>query len=87
MAAGWARQMAQNGSLSHSSLPQQMLGRGFTVAGENVGYGPNVQVVHDALTASPSHMANIVGAAYTRIGVGAVIDGNGRLWVVQLFGG
>lgn len=86
-ALGWARSMAASGVLAHSNLPNQLLGKPWVHAGENVGYGPSVQVVHDALVASPGHLANIVGSQYRAIGVGAVIDANGRLWVAQLFAG
>jgi len=86
-ALAWARSMAASGVLAHSNLPNQVLGQPWTSAGENVGYGPSVQVVHDALVASPGHLANIVGAKYRVIGVGAVLDASGRLWVAQLFAG
>jgi uncharacterized protein YkwD len=86
-AAGWAAQMATSGTLQHSTIIQQLIGHPWTSAGENVGYGGSSAIVHDALVNSPSHLANIVGATYTRLGVGAAIDGTGRLWVVELFVG
>jgi uncharacterized protein YkwD len=86
-AAGWARELATSGVLRHSGLPQQLLGKPWSILGENVGFGASSSVIHDALVNSAGHFANIVGASFTRIGVGAATDVNGRLWVVELFGG
>ena len=68
-------------------LPQQLLGKPWSTVGENVGFGSTSAVVHDALVNSAGHLANIVGASFTRLGVGAAVDGNGRLWVVEVFAG
>ena len=46
-----------------------------------------IAVIHDALVNSAGHYGNIVGASYTRVGIGAATDVNGRLWVVELFAG
>jgi uncharacterized protein YkwD len=86
-AAGWARELATSGVLRHSGLPQQLLGKPWSTLGENVGFGSSSAIIHDALVNSAGHLANIVGTNFTRIGVGAATDVNGRLWVVQLFGG
>jgi uncharacterized protein YkwD len=86
-AAGWARELATSGVLRHSGLPQQLLGKPWATLGENVGFGSSSAIIHDALVNSAGHLANIVGTNFTRIGVGAATDVNGRLWVVQLFGG
>ena len=51
------------------------------------GFGGSSAVVHDALVSSASHLANIVGPTYTRIGVGAYTDATGRLWVCEVFAG
>jgi uncharacterized protein YkwD len=86
-ANGWARELATSGALRHSALPQQLIGRPWSTLGENVGYGSSIAVIHDALVNSAGHLANIVGAAFTRVGIGAATDVNGRLWVVELFAG
>ena len=86
-AAGWARELATSGVLRHSGLPQQLLGNPWSTVGENVGYGATSVVIHDALVNSAGHLANIVNPSFTRIGVGAAVDVNGRLWVVELFAG
>lgn len=86
-AADWAQELASSGRLRHSSIPKSIVGNPWGTAGENVGYGPSVDVVHDALVKSSGHYANITGAAYSRIGVGVAVDGNGQAWVVQVFAG
>jgi uncharacterized protein YkwD len=87
MAADWAQELASSGNLRHSSIPKSIVGRPWSTAGENVGFGPSVPVVHDALVASPGHYANITGAAFTRLGVGVAVDGAGQVWVVEVFAG
>jgi uncharacterized protein YkwD len=86
-ATGWARELATSGVLRHSTLPQQLIGKPWSTLGENVGFGASAASIHDALVNSAGHLANIVGASYTRVGVGAATDVNGRLWVVELFAG
>ena len=87
MAADWAQELASSGRLRHSNIPSRIVGSPWSAAGENVGYGPSVGVVHNALVKSSGHYANITGAAYTRIGVGVAVDGSGQVWVVEVFAG
>jgi uncharacterized protein YkwD len=86
-AAAWARELATSGVLRHSTLPQQLLGKPWSTLGENVGFGATSATIHDALVNSAGHLGNIVNPSFTRIGVGAATDVNGRLWVVELFAG
>lgn len=53
---------------------------------ENVGRGSSVSAIAEALWASPSHRANIVGP-YTGVGIGAFEDDQGQLWVTFQFEG
>ena len=69
-AAAWARELAASGSLRHSSSPDRAVAAGWSIAGENVGYGGSVGGVHDALVKSAGHYANLVGPSYSAIGVG-----------------
>jgi uncharacterized protein YkwD len=87
LAAAWARELAASGSLRHSSIPRTIIGKPWSTVGENVGYGPSVPAVHDALVGSAGHYANLVGASFTRLGVGAAIDAAGQVWVVEVFAG
>lgn len=87
MAASWAKELASSGRLRHSNIPSRIVGKPWSTAGENVGYGPSVGVVHNALVKSSGHYANITGASFTRLGVGVAIDGAGQVWVVEVFAG
>jgi len=85
-AAAQVAAMMAAGDLFHQDL-QDELDRGWSVAGENVGFGPGVTAVHNALVGSPGHFANLVNARFTHVGIAVRTDGNGRLWVAQVFGG
>ncbi|MCC6438016.1 MAG: CAP domain-containing protein [Acidimicrobiales bacterium] len=78
--------MLSGGTLAHQDL-QDELAQGWMIVGENVGYGPNVDAIHQALVNSPGHYANLVNARFSRVGIVVKSDANGRLWVAQVFGG
>ena len=83
VARRWATTMAQRDVLAHNpSLTKQV--QDWSWVGENVGYGPDAQVVHVAFMDSPGHRANILDTDYTQVGVGAVVL-NGRVWVAEVF--
>jgi uncharacterized protein YkwD len=53
--------------------------------GENVGVtGAGAWALHQAFMASPDHRANVLGP-YRTVGVGAVRDAHGNLWVTVEF--
>jgi uncharacterized protein YkwD len=54
-------------------------------SGENVARAQTIQLAHRALYASPSHRANLVRADYTHLGVAAVEDPDGTVWVAEIF--
>jgi uncharacterized protein YkwD len=87
LAVEWAAELASSGQLRHSTIPKTVVGRPWSTVGENVGFGPNVATVHDALVKSAGHYANLTGAGFSRVGIGVAIDGNGRVWVVEVFAG
>ncbi len=80
-----SERMADEGSLFHSCLDCGGSRNTSTMA-ENVGVGGSLGAVHKALMASSGHRANILGAAFDRVGVGVVRRG-GRVWVTQIFAG
>jgi uncharacterized protein YkwD len=86
-AIAWAQELASSGRLRHSNIPRSIIGKPWSTVGENVGVGPSVQIVHDALVASSGHYANIAGPAYTRVGIGVAVDASGQVWVCEVFGG
>jgi len=82
-ARGWAATLAARGAISHNpDLP--LVSSGPTAIAENVGVGPNLQMVHDALVASRGHYLNLVNPLATRIGIG-IAWGGGQVYVVENF--
>ena len=57
------------------------------VAGENVASAGSTQNAHRALWMSPSHRSNMLSDEFTKVGIAAVKDAEGRVWVTQLFSG
>ncbi len=57
---------------------------GWSRVSENVGVGPSVQRIHDALMDSTGHRRNILDDRVTEIGVGVELR-NSRVWITQNF--
>ena len=81
----WAKQMADTGNFAHSNIASLL--NPWTVVGENIGYGPSVNSVFNALVASAGHYKNMVDVRFTAVGVGAYVDASGRIWTAHVFGG
>ena len=86
-----AAEIAGSGSLWHSNLGAWLtmpwMGA-WRSLGENLLVAPagtNAWSAEDMWMGSGPHRANILGG-FNRIGVGAVTDGAGRVWMVALFG-
>jgi uncharacterized protein YkwD len=56
----------------------------WTKLAENVGVGANFREIQVQFMASDAHRANILDAAFRRVGIGVVRQG-GRAWVTQIF--
>jgi hypothetical protein len=83
-----ADRMAAKGSIFHNpSLGAEMTSTGvnWQKAGENVGMGPDVDLIEQAFLDSPHHYENIVDPSYDTIGIGVVDGADGRRYVVQVF--
>lgn len=78
-----ANRMASEGNLYHNPNLRSDVDN-WEVVGENVGYGPSVEELHQAFMNSNSHRANILDGSYTQVGVGTTWS-DGTLWVVQVF--
>jgi uncharacterized protein YkwD len=78
-----ARTMADQDRLHHNPDLSNVV-RDWSVLAENVGVGPSISSVHDALVASDGHRRNLLDSRMTEIGVGVERKG-GRVWVVQVF--
>jgi len=77
--------MIPTGTIFHSTAAELgSVTTGWLVMGENVGKGPNPQVLHDAFMQSPSHRANILGD-FDHVGVGVGLDDGGKLYVTVMF--
>src|SRR6476619_6682831 len=82
-ARNWAEHMAASGAISHSVLTDGVPGN-WQRLGENVGRGPSVDSIHNALVASPEHYANLTDPGFQSIGVG-VVNANGTYYVAEVF--
>jgi uncharacterized protein YkwD len=79
------REMVGKAQLYHT--PSTKLKRRVTrwsVLGENVGVGGDVDSLHKAFMNSPAHKANILYSSFRHVGVG-VLKRNGRMWVTVIF--
>lgn len=52
--------------------------------GENVGHGPTVRSIHDALMASESHRHVLLSGRYSVVGIG-VVRSDDHWWITQDF--
>lgn len=86
-AQAWTEYMATTGDFQHSSIINDLVAGSWSIAGENIGYGQTVDAVFAALRASSGHYTNMVNPAFTTVGVGVVIDGDGVVWTTHLFSG
>jgi uncharacterized protein YkwD len=82
-ARNWSQTQANAGTIFHSTLTDGV-SQNWQSLGENVGMGPDVLSIHNALVASPRHYQNLVDPRFTEIGMG-VINQNGTIYVTQVF--
>jgi hypothetical protein len=81
IARSWSANMVSTG-LHHNPDLASQAPSGWTMLGENVGYGPSVQQLQTAFTNSAHHYANMVQPQFTSVGVG-VVESGGTLWVTE----
>jgi uncharacterized protein YkwD len=63
------------------------IGYAFRTAGENIAFGPDENTAQSGLEHSPDHRHNILGRAFSRVGIGAVADSLYGIVFVQDFVG
>lgn len=85
-----AEAMQRAGRLAHDlgDDPARRLetaGLRVTSVGENVAHATSATHAHRAMWASPSHRFNLVSSQFAAVGIGAVQDADGSLWVCELF--
>jgi uncharacterized protein YkwD len=87
-ACAWNDQLIDGGLLAHDpnlAVSGGAHAPGWQKLGENLGVGPSVELIYDALVASPSHLANIVDPSFTKVGVCAGFNEDDQLVTTQRF--
>jgi uncharacterized protein YkwD len=82
--------MAGTQQLTHTNWVAYIRAAGYPGGwlGENIAYGyQSAAAVVKGWLQSSGHRANILGSQYRDSGVGCIVDGRGRLWWTQDFGG
>lgn len=87
IATTWTQSMVAAQVLSHNLNLPNLAPSDWVNLGENVGEGPSCDAIATAFMNSPEHRANILDTAYSVVGVGVVVDGNGTMWVTEDFMG
>lgn len=82
-ARSWSQTQADAGTIFHSTLTDGVT-QNWHRLGENVGMGPDVVSIHDALVRSPRHYENLADSGFTEVGIGVVRQGN-AIYVSQVF--
>ena len=84
--------MRDNGYFAHESPTYgrvgdmlKRFGYAYTAAGENIAHHANVDKAQAAFMSSSGHRANILSAAWSKVGVGIVTDRNGFIYATQIF--
>lgn len=88
-----SKDMATNNYFAHQSPTYgsagdmlNQFGIKWSAWGENIAYGQNTpEIVVNAWMNSPGHKANILSSNFGKIGVGYVVDSNGRPYWTQIF--
>lgn len=86
LAQSWAQTMATDGSLRHSGLVYQVIDGSWNAVGENISYGSTEASMFAGFEASAGHLANMVNADYTHVGIGVTVMGD-VIWTTHLFAG
>lgn len=88
IARQWAAYMGSQNNISHNpNLKAQIEAAGFSdwrKTGENVGMGPTVQAIQNALVNSAGHYRNMVDGDFQKVGIG-IVYANNSVWVVVDF--
>jgi uncharacterized protein YkwD len=86
-----AQSMAESHLVAHDAgdgdpeARMQAAGLSWQALGENVARASTAALAHRSLWASPSHRANMLRRDFSSVGVAAVRDDRGDLWIVETF--
>ena len=81
VARRWSQHMSAASGISHNPNLAAQAPPAWHKLGENVGMGMDVQGLHDAFVASPTHFRNMVDGAFEAVGIGVVHDAAGTIFV------
>jgi uncharacterized protein YkwD len=82
-----SQDMADAGGIFHTSdLAAKLKGKQWSIGGENVGMGSNLQDLEDMFMASTPHRRNILNREFDHFAVG-VVESDGIFWVTVIFYG
>jgi uncharacterized protein YkwD len=91
VARAHAEAMHQAAELAHDvgdgSPGDRVLSAGVTAmaVGENVAHAADAAHAHRTLWRSPSHRSNLLDPTFDAVGIGAVLDADGTVWVCEVF--
>jgi hypothetical protein len=86
LAQGWADHMAGQGRLSHTPNLAAGISSDWSKLGENVGMGPNSDMIWGGFLGSAPHYANLTDPGFTHVGIGVTWVG-GTQFVTHRFMG
>lgn len=84
-----SRDMAEAGYLFHTdadTLRSVLEPYDWSIGGENLGVGSDLESLQDAFMASKPHRQNLLRRAYDHAAIG-VVEQDGRVWVTLIFYG
>lgn len=82
----WSTTMAEAGDIWHNpNYSDWVTNPNWTLLGENVGVGPDVNTLFQAFVDSPGHYKNLVESRFNRIGVGVIWGDDGSMYTSHQF--
>jgi uncharacterized protein YkwD len=79
--------MAQAGYLFHTEdLTAKLKGVDWSIGGENVGVGSDLDGLQDAFMRSKPHRRNILGSRFEHVAIG-IVQTDDSFWVTVIFYG
>lgn len=85
VARSWAQSMRARGDIAHNPDLTRQAPADWDRVGENVGVGGDVQELHDAWVASPTHVRQMLDDRFDAVGVGVVRAPEGAMYVTVNF--
>ncbi|MGH2768542.1 MAG: CAP domain-containing protein [Actinomycetota bacterium] len=80
-----SQRMAEAVDIFHNTNLAREAPGSWRSLGENVGVGPDCDLIHTALMKSPPHRKNILDSIFDSLGIGVIIGSDGGVYVTQVF--